>query len=292
MPRAGRPRRREQIVTHGSGGQQAGTSQSGVLAVQRISTRVVTRSAPLLAASRCDRHPRPQVRIERRISQSVQMAAKRPNRDSGSRGLLDVLRHPIAALTAPFREGASATVEDRRAASGPEGRLVTCFVCASFDPLPGKWKHGGLHLDQDGARWAPGFLLRGGGSPLPSPMRVQSVSRSHGAAKSGASNPASSRSSRQLPSGETFALPCRETASPWSWSVSRQGNTRSFRSVGVALQEHLPCQSGRPRGPTALRRLRPGRRRAMACASDRDCACVAQRSGTVIVWPGTSLCRK
>lgn len=107
--------------------------------------------------------------------QSVQMAAKRPKRDSGSRGLLGVLRHPIAAVTAPFRERAPATDEDRRAASGPEGRIVTCFVRASFDPLPRRWKQGGLQLDQGGARWAPGFRLRGGGSPLPSPVRVEFV---------------------------------------------------------------------------------------------------------------------
>jgi hypothetical protein len=102
-------------------------------------------------------------------------AAKRPKRDSGSRGLFDVLRHPIAALTAPFRKGAPASDEDRRAAAGPEGRVITCFLSGSFDPLPGRWKQGGLHLDQAGARWAPGFHLRGGGSPLPSQVRVQTV---------------------------------------------------------------------------------------------------------------------
>ena len=102
-------------------------------------------------------------------------AAKRPKRDSGSRRLLDVLRHPIAALTAPSREGAPATDEDRRAAQGPEGRVITCFLRASFEPLPGRWKQGGLQLDQDGARWAPGSRLRGGGSPLPSPVLVHTV---------------------------------------------------------------------------------------------------------------------
>jgi hypothetical protein len=102
-------------------------------------------------------------------------AAKRAKRDSGSRTFFDVLLHPIAAVSAPSREGAPATDEDRRAASGPEGRLVTCFLRASFDPLPRKWKQGGLQLDQDGARWAPGFWMRGGGSPLPSQVHVQAV---------------------------------------------------------------------------------------------------------------------
>ena len=102
-------------------------------------------------------------------------AAKRPKRDRGSRTFLDVLRHPIAAVGAPSRDGAPATDEDRRAAAGPEGRVVTCFLRASFDPLPRTWKQGGLLLDQDGARWAPGRWLRGGGSPLPSQVHVESV---------------------------------------------------------------------------------------------------------------------
>lgn len=59
--------------------------------------------------------------------------------------------------------------------AGREGRVITCFVRASFDPLPHRWKQGGLQLDQDGARWAPGVRLRGGGSPLPSQVRVQTV---------------------------------------------------------------------------------------------------------------------
>lgn len=119
---------------------------------------------------------RPPVRAGSRNCQSVRVAApRRPKRDSGSRGLLDVLRHPIEALATPFRGGALATDEDRRAVTGWEGRLITCFVRASFDPLPRRWKQGGLQLDQDGARWAPGFRLRGGGSPLPSRVRVQTV---------------------------------------------------------------------------------------------------------------------
>lgn len=97
-------------------------------------------------------------------------------RDSGSRTFLDVLRHPIAAVTAPFRESAHATDEDRLAAAGPDGRLVTCFLRASFDPLPRRWKQGGLHLNQNGARWAPGLRPRGGGGlPLPSQVSVRTV---------------------------------------------------------------------------------------------------------------------
>lgn len=100
---------------------------------------------------------------------------KRPKRDSGSRTLLDVLRHPIAALNAPHRQGAQATNEDRRAAEGPEGRLVTCLLRASFDPLPRRWNQGALQLDHDGARWAPGLRIRGGGCHLPLPVRVRAV---------------------------------------------------------------------------------------------------------------------
>jgi hypothetical protein len=52
---------------------------------------------------------------------------------------------------------------------------VTCFLCASFEPFPRRWKQGGLHLSEDGVRWAPGLRLRGGGSPLPSPVVVGTV---------------------------------------------------------------------------------------------------------------------
>jgi hypothetical protein len=52
---------------------------------------------------------------------------------------------------------------------------VTCFVRSSFDPLPRKWKQGGLQLDGAGMHWAPGMRMRGGGSLLPSPLQVKGV---------------------------------------------------------------------------------------------------------------------
>jgi hypothetical protein len=84
-----------------------------------------------------------------------------------------VFRHPVASFTAPFRRGTPASDADRSAASSSEGLVVTCFIRASFEPLPRAWKAGGLHLTPDGARWAPGIRLRGGGTLLPSPLRVQ-----------------------------------------------------------------------------------------------------------------------
>jgi hypothetical protein len=107
-------------------------------------------------------------------------AGNRPTRDRGSRTFLDVLRHPIAAVEAHFRARLPVRDEDRRAAFGPEGRVVSSFLQASFDPLPRWWKQGGLQLDQDGARWAPGLKLRGGGSLLPSPVHVESVREAAG----------------------------------------------------------------------------------------------------------------
>ncbi len=100
---------------------------------------------------------------------------RRPARDAGSRGMFDVLRHPVAAFSAPFREGAAPTDADTSAASGTEGRVVSCFLCAAVEGLPQRWKMGGLQLDASGIRWAPGMRLRGGGSLLPSSLQVQTV---------------------------------------------------------------------------------------------------------------------
>ena len=100
--------------------------------------------------------------------------SQHPKRDAGTRGLFEVLRHPGAALTAPFRQGAPAGDHDLHATSGPDGRVVTCFLRSSFAPFPQKWTQGGLHLNAADARWAPGLRLRGGGSPLPTVM-VQDV---------------------------------------------------------------------------------------------------------------------
>jgi hypothetical protein len=99
----------------------------------------------------------------------------RPKRDRGSRSIFGVLRHPFAAFFAPYRDGADPAEVDRCAVWGPEGRLITCFVMASFDPLPRRWKQGGLHLDETGARWSAGFWPRGGGEPLPSEVDVKLV---------------------------------------------------------------------------------------------------------------------
>ena len=52
--------------------------------------------------------------------------AQHPRRDAGSRRFFVVLRHPIAAFTAPFRDGAAATEADRAAATSPEGLHVSC----------------------------------------------------------------------------------------------------------------------------------------------------------------------
>src|SRR5476649_479284 len=53
--------------------------------------------------------------------------------------------------------------------------VVACFLCATFAPLPQRWKQGRLQLDVDGVRWAPGLRSREGGSLLPSPLRTESV---------------------------------------------------------------------------------------------------------------------
>jgi len=55
------------------------------------------------------------------------------------------------------------------------GRVVACFLCATFAPLPRRWKQGRLQLDADGVRWGPGLRRRDGGVLLPSPLEVQVV---------------------------------------------------------------------------------------------------------------------
>jgi hypothetical protein len=59
--------------------------------------------------------------------------------------------------------------------AGSGGRVIGCFLCATFAPLPRRWKQGRLQLDADGVRWGPGLRRRDGGSLLPSPLRVQTV---------------------------------------------------------------------------------------------------------------------
>jgi hypothetical protein len=108
------------------------------------------------------------------------MSNRHPMRDAGSRGFLDVWRHPVAAFTAPFRGGAKATDADRVAASSSDGVEVTCFARATFAPFPSGWKKGLLHLDARGARWSPG-VARGDGTPLPLPIHVLLVREVKGA---------------------------------------------------------------------------------------------------------------
>jgi len=106
-----------------------------------------------------------------------------PKRDAGSRGFLDVLRHPVAAFTAPFRTGAPAPAADRVAASSAEGLAVSCFIRGAFDPLPRAWKQGHLILNRDGARWSPGRSVGSEGTPLVPPLRVRGVREVEGAEK-------------------------------------------------------------------------------------------------------------
>ena len=60
------------------------------------------------------------------------------------------------------------------------GRVVGCFLCATFAPLPRRWKQGRLQLDVDGIRWGPGLRRRDGGSLLPAPLTVGAVRDVHG----------------------------------------------------------------------------------------------------------------
>ena len=55
------------------------------------------------------------------------------------------------------------------------GRVVGCFLCATFAPLPRRWKQGRLQLDVDGIRWGPGLRRREGGSLLAGPLTVRTV---------------------------------------------------------------------------------------------------------------------
>jgi hypothetical protein len=79
----------------------------------------------------------------------------------------------------PIAPGAPATDADRLAARSHPGVLVSCFVRASLESFPQKWKQGGLILDEGGARWVPGIRVRtlearshsDGGLPLPTSFR-------------------------------------------------------------------------------------------------------------------------
>jgi hypothetical protein len=55
------------------------------------------------------------------------------------------------------------------------GRVIGCFLCGSFAPLPQRWKQGRLQLDADGVRWGRGVAKRIEGSLLPAPLRIQAV---------------------------------------------------------------------------------------------------------------------
>ena len=92
-----------------------------------------------------------------------------PRRDAGSRTFVDVLRHPLAAFSAPFRKNRAASAEDAA------GRVVTCFIRGTVDPFPKRFKQGGLHLTGTEIRWAPGVRLRGGGLLLTPPFAIHNV---------------------------------------------------------------------------------------------------------------------
>jgi hypothetical protein len=59
---------------------------------------------------------------------------------------------------------------------------VTCFLRASYDPLPRKWKAGHLILNADAVRWSPGITrVRKEGTTLSPQLRVLSVREVEGA---------------------------------------------------------------------------------------------------------------
>ena len=60
------------------------------------------------------------------------------------------------------------------------GRVVACFLRATFAPLPPRWKQGRLQLDADGVRWGRGLRGREGALLLPSPLSVQAVRDARG----------------------------------------------------------------------------------------------------------------
>ena len=59
--------------------------------------------------------------------------------------------------------------------SGSRAPVVACFLCATFAPLPPRWKQGRLQLDADGIRWGPGLRGRQGGVLLSAPLSVKAV---------------------------------------------------------------------------------------------------------------------
>ena len=171
------------------------------------------------------RDPDPEVDPRYRCCLHVRVAAaKRTKRDRGSRTMLDVLRHPIAALATPFRHRAPPTDEDRRAAAGPQGRCRYLFppsvIRASAEQMEAGWPAARPRRCTMGA-WSS-TAWRGFCASVPGARAHRS--RSHAASKDCTSNPGSSKSSRRKPSWESFALRCRETVSPSWWSASSQGN--------------------------------------------------------------------
>jgi hypothetical protein len=89
--------------------------------------------------------------------------------------MFDVLRHPISGFSAFSRDGAVPTAEDRDAVWGSEGRIVSCFLRASFDSLPQRWAQGHLQLDGTGIRWEQGRRWRANPTPLSTTLRVRTV---------------------------------------------------------------------------------------------------------------------
>lgn len=58
------------------------------------------------------------------------------------------------------------------APSDAEGRAVTCFLRASYEPLPLRFQQGILHLVDGTASWAPGVYGRGQRIDLSLPLTV------------------------------------------------------------------------------------------------------------------------
>jgi hypothetical protein len=82
---------------------------------------------------------------------------------------------PVPAVLATWQHAgmSNGQVPPRDAGSG--GRVVGCFLCGTFAPLPRRWKQGRLQLDVDGVRWGPGLRRRDGGLLLPAPLTIQAV---------------------------------------------------------------------------------------------------------------------
>jgi hypothetical protein len=56
-----------------------------------------------------------------------------------------------------------------------EGRTVSCFLRATFDPFPGKFRQGVLRIDEVTVTWSPGVWGKGDALTLETPLDVRPV---------------------------------------------------------------------------------------------------------------------